>query len=255
VLLYLCVHLNQIGVPDLVKEPVLRQLRERGVELDFSRMRVRLTRGLVAENVNVTRKGETQGEVIYAGELQLKLDWRDLRSFKAPGLRAVTVRDGRISLPLNTGTNANPFPFKVDNLHGRLRFDGAELWTLEQLEGTCHGGRFRAAGSVANASRWVRREPKEDRPKTTAGSFRGELLRYARALDRMTFSQPPELGEQACARRIPLHEDRPGQAPAPTGRACARRARAGGPRRSRSRGPRGRPPSRRGRPRRDPRAR
>jgi hypothetical protein len=193
VLLYLCVHLNQIGVPDFVKEPVLRQLRERGVELDFSRMRVRLTRGLVAENVNVTRKGETQGEVIYAGELQLKLDWRDLRSFKAPGLRAVTVRDGRISLPLNTGTNANPFPFKVDNLRGRLRFDGAELWTLEQLEGTCHGGRFRAAGSVANASRWVRREPKEDRPKTTAGSFRGELLRYARALDRMTFSQPPEL--------------------------------------------------------------
>ena len=195
VLLYAGVHLNQIGVPDFLKEPLLRQARERGIGLEFSRLRVRLTRGLVAENVNLTRSRESAGEVLYVGELRLQLAWRDLLSLKAPGLRAVGLRDGRISLPLPAETNAPPFPFKVDDVSGRLRFDGSEAWTLEQLEGTCHGGRFHAAGTVANVSHWLKREsaPKPDRPQGTADTFRRELLRYARALDRMRFTAAPEL--------------------------------------------------------------
>lgn len=194
-LLYTAVHLNQIGVPDFLKEPLLRQVRARGIELEFSRLRVRLTRGLVAENVNLTRTQESAGEVLYVGELRLQLAWRDLLSLKAPGLRAVGLREGRILLPLPAETNAPPFPFKVDNVSGRLRFDGTEAWTLEQLEGTCHGGHFHAAGTVANVSHWLKREtaPKPDRPKGTADTFRRELLRYARALDRMNFTSAPEL--------------------------------------------------------------
>lgn len=194
-LLYTAVHLNQIGVPDFLKEPLLRQVRARGIELEFSRLRVRLTRGLVAENVNLTRTQESAGEVLYVGELRLQLAWRDLLSLKAPGLRAVGLREGRILLPLPAETNAPPFPFKVDDVSGRLRFDGTEAWTLEQLEGTCHGGHFHAVGTVANVSHWLKREttPKPDRPKGTADTFRRELLRYARALDRMNFTSAPEL--------------------------------------------------------------
>lgn len=194
-LLYTSVHLNQIGVPDFVKEPLLRQASERGVGLEFSRLRVRLTRGLVAENVNLTRAQESAGEVIYVGELRLQLAWRDLLSLRAPGLRVVGLRDGRISLPLRAETNAPPFPFKVDGVSGRLRFDGTESWVLEQFEGTCHGGRFRAVGMVANVSHWLKREsaPKPDKPNRTTDTLRRELLRYARALDSMHFTGAPEL--------------------------------------------------------------
>ncbi len=196
VLLYLAIHLNQIGVPDFVKRPLLEQLRERGVELEFSRMRVRLTRGLVIENANLTRARESVGEVIFAGELQLKLGWRDLLSLKAPGIRSVTLRDGHVALPLKAETDAVPFPFRIDNVQGRLRFDGTEAWTLEKLEGTSHGGRFRADGTLANASQLTRHTaigPKPDEARAGAVAFRRELLRYARALDRMTFSSAPEL--------------------------------------------------------------
>lgn len=193
-ILYAAVHLNQIGVPDFLKEQALKPLRERGIQLEFSRMRVRLTRGLVAENVAVTRLQDTSGEVIYAGELQLRLGWRDLLSLKAPALRSVTVRDGRVSLPLATEPDGPVFPFRVDNVQGRLRLDGAELWTLESFAGTCHGGSFSAHGSLANATHWMAggKSPDSGRPAVSA-ALRRELLRYARALDRMTFSQPPAL--------------------------------------------------------------
>ena len=100
-LLYAGVHLNQIGVPDFLKRPLLDQLRERGAELEFSRMRVRLGRGWVIENVNLTR-ARLAGEVIYVGQLQLKLAWRELLSFRAPQITAVTLQDGRFTLPLES---------------------------------------------------------------------------------------------------------------------------------------------------------
>lgn len=193
VLLYAFVHLNQIGVPDLLKRPLLDQLRERGAELEFSRMRVRLGRGLVIENVNISRARESAGDVVYAGELQLKLGWRDLLSLKAPGIRAVTLRDGVVSMPLATGTNAAPFPFKIDRVSGRLRFDGTDSWTLETLEAACHGGHLTASGTIANARRLREREPRKEPSGKEPDSFRRQLLRYARALDRMTFTSPPEL--------------------------------------------------------------
>jgi hypothetical protein len=190
-LLYAGVHLNQIGVPDFLKRPLLEQLRERGAELEFSRMRVRLGRGLVIENVNLSRTRESVGEVIYAGQLQLKLAWRELLSFRAPQIVAVTLSDGRFTLPLETGAGTPPFPFQIEQVEGRLRFDGPEVWTLERLEAKCHGGRFTAAGTVANASLLRRRSAPKPRP--IPESVRRELLRVARALDRMTFSSPPDL--------------------------------------------------------------
>ena len=50
--------LHQVGVPGFVKEPLLAQLRERGLTLQFQRMRLRLTRGVVAETVRL--EGSTQ---------------------------------------------------------------------------------------------------------------------------------------------------------------------------------------------------
>ena len=42
---------NRVGLPDFLKARVVATLRERGVGLEFSRMRLSLVRGIVAENV------------------------------------------------------------------------------------------------------------------------------------------------------------------------------------------------------------
>ncbi|MGH7994584.1 MAG: hypothetical protein ACREDQ_13770, partial [Limisphaerales bacterium] len=45
--------LNQIGLPDFVKRPLVETLRARGIELEFARLRLSLRRGLVADDVHI----------------------------------------------------------------------------------------------------------------------------------------------------------------------------------------------------------
>src|SRR6516165_3967530 len=42
---------NRVGLPDFMKTRLVAAMREQGVELEFSRLRLSLVRGLVADNV------------------------------------------------------------------------------------------------------------------------------------------------------------------------------------------------------------
>jgi hypothetical protein len=184
----LAVYLNQVGLPGFIKGPLLGRLRERGLELEFSRLRVRLGRGLVAEHVNVTRAREVAGEQIYADQLQLKLDWAQVVQLR-PEVRAFTISGGRVAIPV-LASNEFAGSFVVDDIQGRLRFVSDELWELDRLEGTCHGGAFSAAGSITNATLLRRRsEPRRDRGE----AWRRVLLTFVREVDASVFAQPPNL--------------------------------------------------------------
>lgn len=188
---YTAIHLNQIGLPEFLKQPLLDQLRERGVELDFSRMRLRLTRGIVAENVNVSRGRDQAGEIVYAEELQLKLRWADLLSLQRPALVAVTVEGGRLTVPLQGDAGESPYPLTVDNVAARLWLDVPEQWNLEWLRADCLGGAIEAAGVVTNAT-WSRRRGTTNAPAVSRG-LRRQLLRGLRELDQLVLDAPPRL--------------------------------------------------------------
>lgn len=188
-LLYGFLHLNQIGLPNFVKQPLLEQLREQGAAIDFSRMRLRLGRGIVIEHVNLTRAHEATGEQVYAEQLQLRLQWSDLVEFRTPKINAVTVRGGQITIPVLSATNGLPLRFAVENIQARLRFVSVEEWELDQFEGTCHQGVFRAAGSITNASQL------RGKPSAKPGSdlWKQNLVQIGRTLDRLTSKEPPVL--------------------------------------------------------------
>src|SRR5438477_8674000 len=72
------VYVNQVGLPGFVKRPLLEKLRARGIDLQFSRLRLRWYQGLVAENV---RFGQATGALhpeITASEVQVHLDYHAL---------------------------------------------------------------------------------------------------------------------------------------------------------------------------------
>ena len=188
-LVYGFVHLNQFGVPDILKQPLLQQLRSRGLSLDFSRLRVRLGRGLVAENVTIDRPGEQAGEHFYLEEVQLKLDWTPLTEFRAPEILALKLRKGLVQIPVpDDGPDAGPpYLFQVTDVSGTLAFLGPESWELQSLEATSHGGQFRASGSLTNVS--VLRSRKPAKPASMA--WKRPLRRIGRTLDKAQYSGPP----------------------------------------------------------------
>ena len=187
-LLIVFLDLNQIGLPEFAKRPLLEQLKARGAELEFTRMRLRLGRGIVVENVQLRRAGGVPGEQVALAQLQLKLRWSDLLSATVPTITAVTVRGGRLTLPLGSGDGSPPFVFAVGGVEGRLRFDTELHWTLERFEATCHGGKIRVSGDL------IRRPPEAKKtPSTGESAWRDVLLQLGRTLDRSQFQTAPSL--------------------------------------------------------------
>jgi len=65
---------DRVGVPAFLQRRLVASLRDRGVELEFSRMRFSLLRGLIAENVRVGHAAAPDSPALSAGEVRLELD-------------------------------------------------------------------------------------------------------------------------------------------------------------------------------------
>ena len=188
VVLYGAFHLNQIGLPGFAKDFLVGQLRERGLDLEFSRMRIRLGRGIVAENVNVGRAEGGMEDQLFVDQIQLKLDWWTVLRFR-PEIRAVTLHGGKVALPISA-TNAPAVRFEVEEIEGLLVFAASEHWVLEHLRGRVLGGAFDASGSFTNAGALRR---KKEGPSEPPGPWRRVLLRTVQEAETSVFATPPEL--------------------------------------------------------------
>src|SRR5881396_966313 len=93
------VYLNRVGLPGFLKARLVSELRARGVELNFTRLRLRWYHGLVAENISLGRADDPVGPHLSLGEADIKLDPSALRRlhFHVNSLR---LHEGRLVLPL-----------------------------------------------------------------------------------------------------------------------------------------------------------
>jgi hypothetical protein len=136
---------NRVGLPDFLKTRLVAALREQGVDLEFSRMRLSLVRGLVAENVRAGQSSATAGATFRARTVQLELDYSALwqRRLELAGLK---LRDGFFGLPLSA-TNA----LTLTNLQAELRFGARDTWSFDQLHANFAGAKIDLTGELAHA--------------------------------------------------------------------------------------------------------
>lgn len=139
--------LNRVGLPDFLKTSLVAALREQGVELSFSRMRLSLVRGLVADDV---RAGEASGpaSASFAARLvELELDFPELWNRRL-ALNGLVLRDGVFNLPISQ-TNA----LTLTNLQAVLRFGTNDTWSLDELAADFAGARISITGQMTHARR------------------------------------------------------------------------------------------------------
>ena len=136
---------DRVGVPDFLKRRLVESLRERGVELEFSRMRYILFRGLIAENVRVGHAAETDGPAFSAGEVRLELDNPAMLHGRLQ-LDGLMLNRGRFVLPLSP-TNA----LQLDDIQTELRFQGNDTWSLDNFKAGFAGAQLALSGDVAHA--------------------------------------------------------------------------------------------------------
>ena len=72
------VWVDRVGVPDFLQRRMVAALRERGVELEISRLRFSLFHGLIADNVRAGHTAAPDSPALTAGQVRLELNYRAL---------------------------------------------------------------------------------------------------------------------------------------------------------------------------------
>jgi hypothetical protein len=136
---------NRIGLPDFLKTRLVATLHERGVELEFTRMRLRFERGIVAENVRIGGTENVASPVLTLAEVQMQLDFHALlhRQLQVNGL---LLREGKFRWPVSP-TNT----LRLDNIQTALRFQTNDTWTLDKFQADLAGTKLKLSGEVAHA--------------------------------------------------------------------------------------------------------
>jgi hypothetical protein len=189
VLAALCaiVWFNQIGLPDFLKTRLVATLHERGVDLDFSRMRLRFGHGLVAENVRLTGAQYVAGPVLTLDEARLQLNFRALlhRQMQVEGL---FLRQGKLVWPLSP-TNG----LLLDNVQTTLRFQTNDTWRLDHFQADFAGAKLNLAGDIHHAPELRNWEMFRSSGSTNGVSWQTRLQKFSDILDQVHFSGAPQL--------------------------------------------------------------
>ena len=161
-------YLNEVGLPDFLKRPLLADLRARGVDLQFSRLRLRWHRGVVAEDVRFGSAAQESNAPSSPSlkEAQVKLDHESLARFRFR-IDALILEDGRLWWPVPE-TNGPPRGLEATNIQAQLRFLTNDQWELDHFTASFAGARVELSGSVTNASRL--RDWKIFQPRPAAGA-------------------------------------------------------------------------------------
>jgi hypothetical protein len=181
------VWLNRIGLPDFLKRPLVEKLHARGVELEFTRLRLRFVRGLVAENVRLGHAATPDSPTLSLAEVQLKLDHRALlrRRLQINGL---ILRDGKLVWPF-TPTNA----LTLDHIQTDLRFQTNDTWSLDHFQAGFAGVKLSLAADIAHAPEIRHWEMFHGKGTGIQATVRAQLQKFSDTLDRIHFEGAPQL--------------------------------------------------------------
>lgn len=191
-LLVLIVYLNQHGLPDFVKRPVLEKLRARGVDLEFSRMRLRWHRGIVADNVRFGGVEESTLPRLSAKEVEIDLDLSALARFQVQ-VDSLSLSGGKLVWTAGE-TKAPTRTLEVSDIEATLRLAPGDEWRLDDFRGQFAGAHFFLSGVVTNASAirdW--KVARVRQPGDAPLRWPERLRAIAETIERISFSTPPEL--------------------------------------------------------------
>ena len=90
--------LNKVGLPEFVKKRVVAQLRAKGWEVEFSRLRLRWYRGLVAEDLQMRRANNQPGPLLFLESAECRFNRDAYRHLKLE-VTTVLLSGGRVAVP------------------------------------------------------------------------------------------------------------------------------------------------------------
>jgi hypothetical protein len=190
VLVFVCAFfwVNRIGVPDFLKMRIVGALHAQGVELEFTRLRLRVIRGLVADNVRIGHSETPGNPKLSLAEVQLRLNLRALLLHRQLQINGLILHQGKLVWPVSP-TNT----LTLQNIQSNVRFQTNGTWTLDNFQADFAGAKFLLAGEIAHAPEL--RDWKMFQLKTNASHpvLLNQLQKISETLDQIHFDGTPKL--------------------------------------------------------------
>jgi hypothetical protein len=199
------VYVNQVGLPDFAKRPLLEKLRERGLDLEFSRLRLSYYHGIMAENVHFGPADQKLAPHLSVGEVQVRLNWDALAHLQLQ-IDSLMLRQGRVSWAFGE-SNQPPQELSVTNIQTDLRFLPEDRWALDNFKAQFAGANIQLSGVVTNASAirdWKIFQGQQPASRS-ARLWQDRMRRTAETLERIHFSGPPALRFSVRGDALDLH--------------------------------------------------
>jgi hypothetical protein len=178
---------NRVGLPDFLKSRLVARLHEHGVKLEFTRVRLRFERGIVAENVRIGGAEAGGGPALSLAEVQLQLDFHALlhRRLQVDGL---VLRQGKVLWPVPP-TNS----LKLDNIQAAVRFQTNDTWSLDNFQADFAGAKFTLSGDIKHAPEMRGWEMFRGQKSTNQLDLREQLRKFSDTLREIHFDGTPQL--------------------------------------------------------------
>lgn len=191
-LLALLIYMNQVGLPGVLKRPLLAELRSRGVDLQFSRLRLSWIGGVVADNVRFGSTNDVAGPQLTASNVLLHVERRSVFKLR-PSVESITLNKGHFVWPLRDALGAPTRTITVSNIQTSLRLLPGDTWSLDAFAAQFEGAKFEFAGHIEHATAvrsWGRKTAK---PRATPRRIEDRLNNLMSWFDRIEFRSPPTL--------------------------------------------------------------
>ncbi|MGA2788605.1 MAG: AsmA-like C-terminal region-containing protein [Verrucomicrobiota bacterium] len=178
---------NRIGLPDFLKRRLVQTLQTRGIELEFTRMRLHFVRGLVIENVHIGHAKAPDDPVLSLAEIQLQLNYRALlrRQWQVDGL---ILRHGNLIWPL-TPTNG----LTLGNIQAELRFQTNSTWSLDHFQAEFAGANLSLSGDIIHAPEIRNWDIFRGTKPAGRAVWQTRLRKLSDTLDRIQLAGTPQL--------------------------------------------------------------
>jgi hypothetical protein len=179
--------LNQIGLPGFLKTRLVTALQQRGVQLEFSRMRLRVIHGLVCDNVRIGAAQGAAEPVLSAREVQLRVNYPALLHLRLQ-VDGLLLRQGKFSLSLAPGES-----LVLTNLQGQLRILPDDTWSLDELSAGFAGATFTLGGEIAHAPECRNWKMFAGAKPAERGSVQASLQDFSETIKRIHFEGKPQV--------------------------------------------------------------
>jgi hypothetical protein len=179
--------LNLIGLPDFLKTRLVTALQQRGVQLEFTRMRLRIAHGLICDNVRLGAAEGGNGPVLTASEVQLRVNFPALLHWRLQ-VDGLVLRQGKFVLPVAANDSLT-----LTNVQGELRILPDETWSLDQLRAGLSGATVALGGEIAHAPEFRNWKLFATAPTPNRGSVQSSLQGISETLKQIHFEGQPLL--------------------------------------------------------------